>query len=276
MLKYHKGDSIRLIKQPDHAALSGLLASHWGNDEFTKPGFYAPAPDSKALRDEVVFGIAEHDNGWWEWEADPSIDPQDGLPRHFLDAHHDFGHERWIRGLRRFADARPYASLLISYHAYRLSDPSAPEEFSTFFSSTERPQKPDAETAEFLAQLRAEQAGLEERLSRDEQGAAALAPESLHPHVRLLQTLDFISLWLCASSSKPLSLPDVPRAGWDDRVTLELAQPAPGYVSVTPYPFDRDRLTVGFVCRHVPVEASKRPELRAIHPDAYVVTLSRS
>ncbi len=40
MLKTKFNDSIRLVTQPNHAVAAGYMASHWGNKEFTKLGFY--------------------------------------------------------------------------------------------------------------------------------------------------------------------------------------------------------------------------------------------
>ncbi len=69
MLKTKRGSQVWLITQPAHAELSGQLAAHWGNEEFAAPGHFAASADSERVRREVVLAVAEHDNGWWEWEA---------------------------------------------------------------------------------------------------------------------------------------------------------------------------------------------------------------
>jgi len=35
LLKTTFNGTIRLVTQPDHAAVSGYMASHWGNEEFS-------------------------------------------------------------------------------------------------------------------------------------------------------------------------------------------------------------------------------------------------
>ncbi len=80
MLKTEYKNKIYFITQPDHAKVSGFLAAHWGNEEFARPGYYSDSQDPDRLRAETVLGIAEHDNGWWEWEASPEPDA-DGLPK---------------------------------------------------------------------------------------------------------------------------------------------------------------------------------------------------
>src|SRR5688500_3939661 len=73
------------------------------------------------LRREVVLAVSEHDNGWWEWEADPVI-AEDGLPSGLGEVLIDpvAGMQRWRQGIPRLAEQHPYASLLISEHAYWL------------------------------------------------------------------------------------------------------------------------------------------------------------
>ena len=81
MLKTTRNGQVWLITQPAHAELSGQMAAHWGNEEFAVPGHFAASADSERLRQEVVLAVAEHDNEWWEWEADPPLSADDGLPQ---------------------------------------------------------------------------------------------------------------------------------------------------------------------------------------------------
>ena len=69
-----------MVTQPDHGQIAGYLAAHWGNDEFNAPGYYHKSDDHNRLKDEVILAVSEHDNGWWEWEATPELNENDGLP----------------------------------------------------------------------------------------------------------------------------------------------------------------------------------------------------
>ncbi len=130
MLKTTKDGAVWLVTQPDHGELAGYLAAHWGNAVFTRPGSHASGPASERLRAAWVFAVAQHDNGWWEWEAQPDVAAAGGLPLGLAEvlADQQAGMERWRRGLRRFPRA-PFSSLLISHHAHwlyaarALSDP---------------------------------------------------------------------------------------------------------------------------------------------------------
>lgn len=101
MLKTLEQDQMWLVTQPDHAQVSGYLAAHWGNDDFARPGYFASSPDSERLRAETVFGIAEHDNGWWEWDATPELADVDGFPSGLSDVlkNQQEGMNRWRLGV---------------------------------------------------------------------------------------------------------------------------------------------------------------------------------
>ena len=59
-----QGDPMVVIRQTDHAFLAGFFAREWGNETFTKPEPFA----------SFCLAVAEHDNGWQEWELQPGVD----------------------------------------------------------------------------------------------------------------------------------------------------------------------------------------------------------
>jgi hypothetical protein len=265
MLKRRAGNELWLISQPDHAAASGYLAAHWGNSDFARPGYYGPAPDPERLRAETVLAIAEHDNGWWEWEADPELDPDDGLPLGLLDLSQPQGMERWHLGVPRFVEDHPYVSLLISLHAYWLFAPRCePHPDAAFFHPLfgDPASVPALEGVELerARQFVAEQREIQERLTawlrEDPAWSAAVRPEHLDPNVRLLQLADALSLALCFGGDTALRLEGIPRRSWEDRVALELTPGGNGRVVCQPYPFDADPLPVAVRTRvlSLPVE----------------------
>ena len=75
MIVRQDGDRLILILQTDHAAISGWLAEHWGNDAFDRPDPF----------DSVVYAAARHDDGWIPWEKAPKVDPETRLPYQFTD-----------------------------------------------------------------------------------------------------------------------------------------------------------------------------------------------
>jgi len=266
LLKTAIDDKTWLIAQPDHAAVSGCLIAHWGNGEFAKPGYYAETPSPEELRAETIFAIAEHDNGWWEWEADPEIDPRDGLPLHLIDMSQREGFERWRRGVPRFQERHPYTALLISLHAYWIHAPRVEDDPGPVFrhplfgdSALENKYEGDElrEARRFLAEQKQLQAEIIASLHTDPAWTAAARPASLNPHVRLLQLADALSLALCFGGRQPLSLREIPHRRWDDRVTIELSPQPENRIACKPYPFDIDPLPITLRARIL--DAAERP-----------------
>jgi len=206
MLRTAYNNKLYFITQPDHAAVSGYLAAHWGNDMFTSPGYYAPSADPEILLAETVLGIAEHDNGWWEWEASPVTDP-DGLPQGLTAVlkNQEEGMNRWRLSIPRLSEKHPYASLLISYHAYWLYAHSSGADTSEAFthplfwkgtdlyaegSSPKLEGQALSHALSFVEELRELQNGLISKINSDKSKNGWLDEANLHPHTRLIQILD--------------------------------------------------------------------------------------
>ena len=278
MLKTQVGQEYWCIEQPDHGVAAGYLAAHWGNDEFTRPGYFAATADPESLRGAVVLGVGQHDNGWWEWEATPELSPVSGLPLDLMDVFQaqQEGMSRWRRGIPRFAETHPYAGLLASFHAYWLYAvrcDGAGTPFVHPFYWKKRPPLFEGrqldEVKAFLTELEGLQQELIRMLSASPNSVDWSRPEHLESHGRLTQILDGLSLSLCSNlipdrNDKPqgpgknaFTLNDVPRGRWHDRVSLEVAPVGEHQISCHPYPFDVDPLPVSVPLRMVPVEEGR-------------------
>ncbi len=277
MLKTRVGSDFWLVHQPDHARVSGYLAAHWGGaGDFAKPGFYPGSSAPELWRQEVVHAVAEHDNGWWEWEAAPKIDAGDGLPLDLADVAADdpaAGLVRWRLGVPRLAEEHPYAALLISLHSYWLyafayddlvsqaDDALRHPLLLDRFSSLKLVRDRDS-TREYLEQSRITQSDLKERIGKKPDWARAVEPAHLDPHLKLLQLMDALSLLLCFNDCQRRRLPDVPRRDWSDRVELNWRPSSDGRrIAIEPYPFDRDPLQVLVPARVVPAQPLESQDL---------------
>ncbi len=274
MLKTRVDDQIWLVHQPDHARVSGYLAAHWGNaNDFARPGEFAASADPELLRQEVIHAIAEHDNGWWEWEAAPDLDTTDSLPLNLPDvtrANRDAGLNRWRLGVPRLADRHPYVSLLISMHAYWLYAFAYPDLHGDndalrhpIFGIGELANRLVAdrnETHTFLTEQREFQDAMIARLREDGLWSDAVRPPHLQPHIRLLQLLDALSLLMSFGGQSDHTFLDVPRRNWDDRVTVAWTVAGQRRIVCDPYPFDEDPLPVYLPVRMVADESATTPE----------------
>jgi len=222
-----------------------------------------------------VLAVTEHDNGWWEWEADPALSEADGLPQGLAEVLKDpvAGMERWRLGIPRLSARHPYASLLIGDHAYWLyaaqfeADPPAEFTHELQRARSTYPKELAAQARRFLADVRDMQEGFRRQMDGDPFWRAALEPEHRNPHARLLQTLDAFSLALCSDVIPPVEgkakglgedhvvFHEVPRRSWADRVSIEVKPLGAGRIGIDPYPFDAAPLTLSVPARVVDAHA---------------------
>ncbi len=95
------------INQTSHALMAAAFCRHWGNESFAAPAPYEP----------VMMAIAQHDNGWYEWEQAPML-RADGFPMDFMHGPAaDAKAALWALGIARAAAQHPYAGLLVRRHA---------------------------------------------------------------------------------------------------------------------------------------------------------------
>ncbi len=213
-----------------------------------------------------MLAIAQHDNGWWEWEATPEFAEVDGLPLGLTEVlkNRQDAMNRWRLGIPRLSRDHPYVSLLISFHASWLyahgyqTDPDPAFAHPLFWkgSSTHLMGDELDSARSFVAEIKEMQDELTARLREDPACAAWVDTEHLNPHGRLLQLLDGLSLSLCAAHIPPrtgdakglgddnFDLLEVPRRSWEDRVTIELKPVSERRIVREPYPFDVDPLPV--------------------------------
>lgn len=96
-----------LICQPAHALLSLQLAARWKHD--------TPPPRWW----ETLHAVAQHDNGWHEWEQEPKLTGS-GAPMNFIHMPPPDAIAQWERGIARAAHQGRWVGLLVSRHATSL------------------------------------------------------------------------------------------------------------------------------------------------------------
>jgi hypothetical protein len=203
------------IGQPSHAWISGQLARAWGN-----AGFGGVEPFA-----EVCLAAEQHDVGWAQRDLEPLYNPETRLPRAFLEMPVDIHVGLFIEGPRRLLSQSRYAALLVSMHGTRLYRRR---------DLGRLPVKDADAIREFLETQRSFQERLIDSLDADR---AVLERNSL-----LLWTWDYVSLTLCLDWA-PATAQGSPTA--DGTVDLAIDPgPAPGQVSIDPWPFAASTLTV--------------------------------
>ncbi|MEM6797638.1 MAG: DUF3891 family protein [Acidobacteriota bacterium] len=163
MIVYDLGKVWRVITQHDHAALSAELLSLWRADGL--PGH--------PRREDLLFAVREHDNGWLEADSSPRC-RADGRPHDFISVPAPWRREIWRRGVFRHVAERPYSALLIAQHALAL-------------------HRRQAEREDWRASVEAWEALREELLEQ-----AGAQREEMLADYRFLALADSLSLAVCA------------------------------------------------------------------------------
>jgi hypothetical protein len=213
------------INQTSHAQQAEDLCRYWGNAAFAPPRPYGP----------VLLGIAQHDNGWYEWETARLL-RTDGYPMDFVHGPHWSAKiDLWWRGIRRTFDQHPYAGVLVGHHAALLYEQLLAR--SPHVGAEER-----AGTETFIA----EQAGVRREARRllgaDPEFAAALDDVRIEANTRLLQFGDSSSLRVCMPWA-PGPLPNCPVDGHGVFVPIDMGFDE-GRIVYDPWPFSVDRFEV--------------------------------
>ena len=241
MIVQEEGDQLILIRQTDHAVLSGFFAREWGNELFQRPEPF----------ESLQLAASEHDNGWREWELQPQIDPKTRLPFSFMSIPTETHIKLYERGIERVIKRDRYAGLLVSMHASGLYDrarATIPGFSAKYVKSTE------AELVNtFLQGLKLQQLRLKVDLRADSAGKEFVQDKLLEANARRLEALDRLSLYFCMSSTpQDATIEGVPVDDQGSEVDLELRPQAGNAVSLAPYPFRKAPLAISILARRVP------------------------
>jgi Protein of unknown function (DUF3891) len=118
-------DLLQLITQPDHAHLARRIMEHC-----------VPLA-SRPRRQAILHAIGEHDNGWAEPDAAPTLSSDTGRVMDFVSAPLNVRQTVWPRGVARLSDD-PWAAALVAQHALTIYDRFRPDpEWTSFFAEME-------------------------------------------------------------------------------------------------------------------------------------------
>jgi hypothetical protein len=211
------------INQMAHSMMAAVFCRHWGNDEFAPPIPYEP----------VMLGIAQHDNGWYDWEQSPQL-RHDGYPMDFL--HGPVGREKlelWQGGIERVYLQHPYAGLIAGQHAAWMHAESLPT-----LAGEER-----CETQAFI-DAQSERIVHTRRYWRDSETTGELLDEvNLIANTRLLQFGDTASLQVTMPWESERTFPYCPYRGGTDYVSIRMCHDHRA-ITFDPWPYNIDSFQV--------------------------------
>jgi Protein of unknown function (DUF3891) len=204
-------DGTLLIGQPAHALLSGRMADEWAWP-------YQP-------RDDVRLAALQHDIGMAAWDAAPVLDPERGLPYSFTSMPRETHVRLWSQAARLVVAQSPYAALLVSLHGTGLYERYVPKE-----------QHAVQPVRGYLETERTFQDGIVAALGADR--------GEVDRNAALLRCWDWLSLFACTASADDGSLDGVPSPGGTATLRAHMPGGDPGAVTVTPWPFRPEQVSV--------------------------------
>lgn len=234
MVVHESENGVLCIGQASHAWVAGQLARRWGNDAFAPPDPF----------EEVCLGAEQHDVGMAEWDLRPELDPETGLPRTFLNMPLQTHLDLWTAAPDKVLTQAPYAALLVSMHGHAL------------YASRDTTE-PDADESKavrrFVERQEAYQRDLLARMGED--------PERARRNQRLVWAFDFLSLapllgWV------PETV-DVPAGTDPSLATLDVDTAGPLALTVDPWPFADESLTIRYTGRLLTERFTDEDALRA-------------
>ncbi len=240
MIIQERGDHLILIRQTDHAVLSGYFARELGNEKFAR----------SEPEESVRLAATEHDNGWNEWELQPHIDPVTFLPFTFMSLPTQQHMDLYQRGIERVVKVDRYAGLLVSMHCAGLYDKTRatmPGFSAKYVKSQEAPLVTD-----FVQRLRLQQLRLKVDLRADPATNNFADEKWLQANAQRLEALDRLSLYFCLGPMEAATIDAVPSNYNGGEVDWDLQPEGNNAATLEPYPFRRDPLEISILARRIP------------------------
>ena len=240
MIIQEQADHLVIIRQTDHAVLSGHFARELGSEVFT-----APEP-AESFR----LAAMEHDNGWDEWELLPGIDPVTFLPYSFMSIPTEEHIELYRRGIERVVKTDHYAGLLVSMHCLGLYDRTRAT--MPGFSAKYVKSQDATMVSDFLQRLRLQQLRLKVDLRADPAMKDFTDEKWLQANAQRLEALDRLSLYFCMGPLEGATIDAVPADYQGTEVDWDLQPGGINAATLEPYPFRRDPLEISILARRIP------------------------
>ncbi len=236
-----QSDPLVIIRQTDHAFLSGFFAREFGNEYFTRPEPFQ----------SFCLAASEHDNGWQEWELAPGVDPRTFAPYSFMTVPTEEHIFLYQRGIDRILKVDLYAGLLVVSHCMGLYDrarATMPGYSAKYVKSQEQHVAND-----FVQRLRLQQLRLKVDLRNDPATKPFTDEKLIKANVQRLEALDRLSLYFSMGAAEDASIEAVPVN--DDGKEVGHGSTScswQGQFIVHPYPFRRDPLQFTILARRIP------------------------
>jgi hypothetical protein len=240
MIIQQQSDPMIVIRQTDHAFLSGFFAREWGNSTFTRPEPFG----------SFCLAAAEHDNGWQEWELASGVDPRTFMPYSFMTVPTEEHISLYQRGIDRVVKVDLYAGLMVSMHCMSLYDRSRATMPGFSAKYVKAPEQHLAN--DFVQRLRLQQLRLKVDLRNNPETKPFVDDNRIKANGQRLEALDRLSLYFCLGPEENASIEGVPVDDTGVEAEWEVRPSTGNHFTIYPYPFRRDPLEFAILARRIP------------------------
>ncbi|MBI3837286.1 MAG: DUF3891 family protein [Planctomycetia bacterium] len=216
-----------LIPQIDHARLAGRLAEHWG------AGLFAPL----VPRDDLLWAVYHHDDGWREWDETPEVDPMRGRPRSFVEMALDDSLEIWDASIRSAERAGKLQGLVVAGHFCALLRRASAW-------NNDEPARPAVQR--FLDNYESMMPSWQR--SWQAENPLENTPERARQALAQLQFFDSLSLWFCCALASEPEMIETPGGP-----VLSITPLDPVHMVLEPWPLGVESLNLEVPGRSIPV-----------------------
>ncbi|MCP5100685.1 MAG: DUF3891 family protein [Chloroflexi bacterium] len=225
-----------LIRQTDHAVMSGQFAAAFGNEQF------APLQPAEF----VIYVATHHDDGWKPIDGRFEQDPNTGYPYHLTQTPLPYLIQTSAGSPAANEQHHAYCGILSSMHTYGLFNGRYGLSDKIFINLV--PDEHKAAIQAMLADELARQKRLLVQLTQDEETAVWVTEEMLFHNYKLLQFFDTLALYFHMTHPNARAKSqflNVPRALGED-VTIEIEHVRNNRYRLSPYPFRNPEMTFSY------------------------------
>ncbi|MBH0230214.1 DUF3891 family protein [Halobacillus yeomjeoni] len=212
MIVREQENAFIMIKQHDHARISGEIVSNWKNNFLLR----------SKLREEADWAVFEHDRAWIPLDDHPVWDGENNRPYSFIDYPLEKKLAAYQRGIEEVAAHSLYAGMLCSMH------------YQSFFSE----EADDIRIRQFIKEEKERQETLFAQMETD-------VPMDIYQlHFKRLQFCDDLSLYVCMQEPGITKSEEVPWFKDGFRQSFDFSPEGmmahwkdENHVTVDPFPF---------------------------------------
>jgi hypothetical protein len=236
-----QGEPRFAIKMDEHSTLAGQFARAFGNDRF----------EPLNPLELIAYIVANHDKGWFNYDANPKTDPSTGFPYNLVDTPAE-DITKTSAGSPDFNEQHhPYCGLLSSMHSWGLYNGRYGTSNYVLIDTIplERRHLADA----MLARELERQKRLKAQLIGDPETASWIEERRLFQAYKLLQFFDTLALYFNRTHERAraeMTFAHVPM-NIDEDAVVAIRPIEAGRYGLAPFPFAKDDVTYSFSGRYI-------------------------